>query len=74
MNDEIDRSSTQVLLIEDDPAIQALLSLGLRYEKFHVTSVVDGREGLRARRRIRPTSTEFKMLTYFLRHPHQVLF
>ncbi len=46
MNDE-SRLATQVLLIEDDPAIQALVSLGLRYEKYSVTSAVDGREGLR---------------------------
>ena len=47
MSDENTRPATQILVIEDDPAIQALVSLGLRYEKFAVTSAVDGREGLR---------------------------
>jgi DNA-binding response OmpR family regulator len=47
MSEDIARSMTHILLIEDDPAIQSLVSLGLRYEKFQVTSAIDGREGLR---------------------------
>jgi two-component system response regulator MprA len=47
MSDEHTRPHAQILLIEDDPAIQALVSLGLRYENFEVASAVDGRDGLR---------------------------
>ena len=47
MSEENATPMTQILLIEDDPAIQSLVSLGLRYEKFQVTSAVDGCEGFR---------------------------
>ncbi len=36
-----------VLIVEDDPAIQSLVSLGLSYEGFNVISTDDGLEGLK---------------------------
>ncbi len=38
----------RILLIEDDPAMVSLVSLGLRYEGFAVRAAASGTEGLRA--------------------------
>lgn len=37
----------KILVVEDDPGIEALVSLGLRYEKFDVMSCANGLESLR---------------------------
>ena len=43
----LDSKPVRILLVEDDPAIEALVALGLRYEKFEVISTPNGQEGLR---------------------------
>ena len=35
-----------ILIVEDDPAIQSLVSLGLRYEHYHVIATDNGLTGL----------------------------
>src|SRR5919199_1935608 len=42
------RNREHVLLIEDDPAMVALVALGLGYEGFRVTTAADGLAGLHA--------------------------
>ena len=43
----LDIKPVRILLVEDDPAIEALVALGLRYEQFEVISTPNGQEGLR---------------------------
>src|SRR3984885_10152083 len=45
---------TRVLVVDDEPNITELVSLGLRYEGFDVSSAHDGRGALRAVRELRP--------------------
>ncbi|MGE5124456.1 MAG: response regulator, partial [Acidobacteriaceae bacterium] len=41
-----DGRSLSVLIVEDDPAIESLISLGLRYESYNVISTDNGLKGL----------------------------
>ena len=50
--DAVDR--TRVLVVDDEPNITELVSLGLRYEGFDVSSAYDGRGALRAVRELKP--------------------
>ena len=45
---------TRVLVVDDEPNITELVSLGLRYEGFDVSSAHDGRGALRAVRELKP--------------------
>ena len=45
MGDEDD--DLKILVVEDDPAMASLVSMGLRYEDYEVLSASDGLEGLR---------------------------
>jgi two-component system, OmpR family, response regulator len=45
---------TRVLVVDDEPNITELVSLGLRYEGFDVSSAHDGRGALRAIRELKP--------------------
>jgi two-component system OmpR family response regulator len=45
---------TRVLVVDDEPNITELVSLGLRYEGFDVSSAHDGRGALRAVREVKP--------------------
>lgn len=47
-------NAARVLVVDDEPAITELVSLGLRYEGFEVISAQDGRGALRAVRELRP--------------------
>ncbi|MGC9346504.1 MAG: response regulator transcription factor [Anaerolineae bacterium] len=40
-------SDVMILVVEDDPAMASLVSMGLRYEDYEVISASDGLEGLR---------------------------
>ncbi len=44
---DLEREALHVLLVEDDPAMVALVEMGLRYEGFRVTVARNGIEGLR---------------------------
>ena len=44
----------RVLVVDDEPHIAELVSLGLRYSKFEVSSAATGREALVEVRRSRP--------------------
>ena len=46
--------ATRVLVVDDEPNITELVSLGLRYEGFDVSSAHDGRGALRAVRELKP--------------------
>jgi two-component system OmpR family response regulator len=46
--------STRILVVDDEPNITELVSLGLRYEGFEVSSAHDGLGALRAVRELRP--------------------
>lgn len=43
-----------ILIVEDDPSIQALISLGLRYENFTVNSADNGLTGLQLFEELKP--------------------
>jgi DNA-binding response OmpR family regulator len=43
-----------VLVVEDDPAIVALVSLGLRYEGYTIHTALDGFQGLRLFEEVQP--------------------
>jgi two-component system, OmpR family, response regulator len=45
---------TRVLVVDDEPNITELVSIGLRYEGFDVSSAHDGRGALRAVRELKP--------------------
>ena len=45
---------TRVLVVDDEPNITELVSIGLRYEGFDVSSAHDGRGALRAVREVKP--------------------
>jgi len=45
---------TRVLIVDDEPNITELVSIGLRYEGFDVSSAHDGRGALRAVRELKP--------------------
>jgi len=40
-----ENDSLSILVVEDDPAIQSLVSLGLRYEHYHVIAANNGLMG-----------------------------
>ena len=46
-----------VLVVEDDPAIIALVALGLRYEGYTVHTASDGLQGLRLFEEVQPNLT-----------------
>ena len=46
------RGPTRVLVVDDEPNITELVSIGLRYEGFDVSSAHDGRGALRAVREL----------------------
>jgi two-component system OmpR family response regulator len=50
----VTENAARVLVVDDEPAITELVSLGLRYEGFEVISAQDGRGALRAVRELRP--------------------
>ena len=41
-----ENGNLSILIVEDDPAIEALVSLGLRYEHYHVIATDNGLKGL----------------------------
>jgi DNA-binding response OmpR family regulator len=43
-----------LLVVEDDPAIVALVSLGLRYEGYSIHTATDGLQGLRLFEEVQP--------------------
>jgi two-component system, OmpR family, response regulator len=47
-------SRARVLVVDDEPNITELVSLGLRYERFEVMSACDGRGALKAVREFKP--------------------
>jgi two-component system, OmpR family, response regulator len=49
-----DGERTRVLVVDDEPNITELVSLGLRYQGFDVSSAHDGRGALRAVRQFKP--------------------
>ena len=44
----IENGNLSILIVEDDPAIESLVSLGLRYEHYHVIATDNGSDGLAA--------------------------
>jgi two-component system OmpR family response regulator len=50
----VTEASTRVLVVDDELNITELVSLGLRYEGFDVSTAGDGREALRAIREFKP--------------------
>ena len=53
---EVDAGAPLVLVIDDDPAVQELMTRFLRREGFRVESALDGQEGLRLARERRPAA------------------
>ena len=49
-----ENGSLSILLVEDDPAIESLVSLGLRYEHYHVIATDNGLTGLKLFEEYRP--------------------
>lgn len=49
-----ENSTLCILIIEDDPAIESLVSLGLRYEHYHVISTDNGLMGLQLYEKHKP--------------------
>ena len=41
-----ENGNLSILIVEDDPAIESLVSLGLRYEHYHVIATDNGLKGL----------------------------
>ncbi len=48
------RSTTPVLVIDDEESIVDLIKLGLKYEGFEVVAASDGEEGIAAAQRTNP--------------------
>jgi len=42
----VENGNLSILIVEDDPAIESLVSLGLRYERYHVIATDNGLTGL----------------------------